>query len=789
MSSGGLVIGLGGSGVRVVLRLRQVLASGGQARVPDSIRLLAFDIQKPAPATGRLPQSYSFLVQLPPPDDPPAVLPAAARQASRQVLLNDLAQGAASSLTLRGLASHLDALRRVRVDEIDVFLVCSSFGDTGTAWLLDMAYLVRHLTQNRMQTRIHALILLPEAFERAFFPNETQRLTNFVFLRELEALQRERSWENGFSIYAGKYIGSLPGLLSARPFDSLQVVDGAEMNTSPEAGAIPAAADGILSQLDSQVAESLARLPSRAQPKGADVFSSFGTFSLVYPTRLVLEQAIQRLLIGTIEQILPLEKNPDNGRPIRLTEPSHLRPDDPYGKLEVWMPNAARSGVLQDVLEEAASPEMRGVFRQDLAMRSAAKWQSQFFKCDAAELMTADKDALSEDYLPLVQAHIHQFLEALSERLLQPDQRLGAPLEYLQKLEQATTAYLQDLDAVLDGWRQSGEYSENPDLRRSLGDSRKDLEQRRTSLLGRILPQAAQDAQNRYTLARQQYQQYRLRETMLAACLQTAGMLQMLNHRLLQFSLRMLQALALLPASVYNTALDQSQRLEREARFETAVRSQQLVVDQGYENNQANQVFTQFTRKINQAISDGLQAVEKSIDWDAEEQHLPFLLSDPNLGGEPVDLDDPDLQPEQSAALLNRYLSAMFAEELLTAQPDNTVINFLSYLDPRAERLAGRLAANSAALVKLITPPPARRNIFFTPRPNSSAGSSYSQALLSELHQLLGELHVFQREDADRLSLFRYYDGIGLDNLMSFHQSAPRKVDADELKNYILWAL
>ena len=32
MSRGGLVIGLGGSGVRVVLRVRQVLASSGPAR-------------------------------------------------------------------------------------------------------------------------------------------------------------------------------------------------------------------------------------------------------------------------------------------------------------------------------------------------------------------------------------------------------------------------------------------------------------------------------------------------------------------------------------------------------------------------------------------------------------------------------------------------------------------------------------------------------------------------------------------------------------------------------------
>ena len=273
----------------------------------------------------------------------------------------------------------------------------------------------------------------------------------------------------------------------------------------------------------------------------------------------------------------------------------------------------------------------------------------------------------------------------------------------------------------------------------------------------------------------------------MGACLQTAGMLRVLTHRLLQFGLRTLQALALLPSSVYNQALDQSQRLEREARFETAVRSQQLVVDQGFENSQANLVFGNFSHKLNEMISAGLQAVEKNIDWEAEEQRLPFVLGDPHLGGEPVDLDDPNLQADQLAVLLSRTLSMGFAEALLSAQPDNTVINFLSYLDPRADRLGGRMATSSAPLAKLVTPLPARRNILFMPRPNSSADSSYSQALLTELHHHLGEVHTYQREDADRLSVFRFFDGISLDNLMTFHQSAPDKPDPELIKNYTLW--
>ena len=132
---------------------------------------------------------------------------------------------------------------------------------------------------------------------------------------------------------------------------------GWRLNTSPEAGAIPAAADGILSQLDAQVAGALEELAAQWPPEGANVFSTFGMFSLVYPTRLVLEQAIQRLLIGTVDQLIPLEKNPDSGRPIRPGRTNAPAPGRPYGRLDAWLPNPARSGILEDILREDAARE------------------------------------------------------------------------------------------------------------------------------------------------------------------------------------------------------------------------------------------------------------------------------------------------------------------------------------------------------------------------------------------------------------------------------------------------
>jgi hypothetical protein len=230
-------------------------------------------------------------------------------------------------------------------------------------------------------------------------------------------------------------------------------------------------------------------------------------------------------------------------------------------------------------------------------------------------------------------------------------------------------------------------------------------------------------------------------------------------------------------------------RLEREVRFETAVRSQQLVVDQGFETRQSGLVFAEFNKRLSAMLLSSIQAVEKNIDWEKPDVRLPFQVTDPNVEGEPVNLDDPDLSVEQMSALLNRFLSMQFAESLLRIQPDNTVVNFLNYLDPRADRLGERLVENCAPQAKLITPVPARHNLLFLPRPNSSAGTVYTQALLSELQHQMSDVKVLQITNPDRLTLLRFYSGIGLENLLTFHQSEPRKLDAEELKQYVLFPL
>jgi len=233
-------------------------------------------------------------------------------------------------------------------------------------------------------------------------------------------------------------------------------------------------------------------------------------------------------------------------------------------------------------------------------------------------------------------------------------------------------------------------------------------------------------------------------------------------------------------------------RLEREIKFETAVRTQQIVVDTGYESHQTGLVFTEFSQLLNRTIQHSLEAVETGVNWEKETACLTFNLRDAESQGAAVNLASSELSAEQMAVLLTRYLSQWFASELIRIQPDHNVIHFLNYLDPRADRLGSRLAQGSAAALKTVTPLFSKRTFIFAPEAAGVTGPlnyepTFAQQMKGEVEHQLGDVFVVQTPDNDRLTLFRYFDAVGLDNLVSFHNSVPRKINPQDLKNYMLW--
>ena len=785
-----MVIGLGGIGVQVVHRIRNVVASGPSGKVPDSLRLLAFDMLRPNATTGRLGTPYYFLVRLPPGENR---LPNS-RQATRQALIQDLEKGGPSSLVMRGLSINIEALRRSGANTVDIFVVCSSFGNTGSAWLLDMAYLCRYFSKGRMPIEVHALLIAPEACQNVYEINAVHRLTNFAVLKELESFQKERDWSKGFSLFEGRYIAGMPGMLSAAPFASVQILDGAGLSGQPEISAIPAAADGILCQLDEQAGQILrqarqARQASARPSQARNLFSTLGVQSLTRPNRLLAESGVQRAILGLVESLLPVNKDPVTQRPDGLYTPDVLLASDPYSNLEHWLGWNETSGVMNDIFyQNGLTAQERQEWVNRLADRDISQWKAALFHVkDSEQLVPAT--GIPESTVPLIQSHFRSFLHALANKSLHLDEDPAGPSEYLAQFEKILTDYMADLGRAEEQLRRQGKHSESPAVRQAVEDTRRDWETKRASNWSRLFPQQVEEAQERYIDAKQASVNFQQREALMSSVRTSASLMLTLTRKLIELYRYYATTLATSRDSLYNTTLDHLQRVNHELDSERKFLCQQIVIDENYEERQIHMVFNRLLDRIFPAIAGLLEGIEKNVDWLADTIQIHATLKSTNLTDELIDLANLEREPEEIAGILSRFLNRELGNQMSAALSGNTILNFIGYLNPRPEQLGADLVAHSSPLAKTIIPPSSETSFLFSPVPDEAERIPYMRELVYELYQNLTEMYQINSEDPDRIIIFRRFDGLSLDNLVTFLQSVPKPLDPAELKPFVLWIL
>ena len=767
----------------MVHRIRNVVASGQNGKVPDTLRLLAFDVLRMNATTGRLGTPYYFLVRLPPGEDN---LPDN-RHAVRQVLTQDLERGGPSSLTMRGLSINIEALRRSGANAIDFFLVSSSFGNTGSAWLVDIAYLCRYFSKGRMPIEVHALLIAPEACQSVFEITAAHRLTNFAVLKELESFQKERDWSKGFSLYGGRYIAGMTGLLTSAPFASVQVIDGEGLSGQPEFSAIPAAADGILCQLDEGTSQILrqarqARLDAARPSQARNLFSTLGVQSLTRPNRLLAELGVQRAILGLVESLLPVNKDPLSERPVGLYPPDVVVTSDPYSNLEHWLGWNETSGVMNDIFyQNGLSLEERQEWVNRLADRDITQWKAALFQVnDSEELVPAT--GIPESTVPLIQGHFKSFLHALAEKSLHLDENPAGPSEYLAQIEKILTDYMADLGRAEEQLRRQGKHSESTAVRQAVEDTRRDWEAKRASNWSRLFPQQVEEAQERYIEAKQTQVAFQQREALMGSVHRSASLMLTLTRKLIELYRYYAKTLALSRDSLYNTTLDHLQRVNRELETERSIGCQQLVVDENYEERQIHAVFNQLLDRIFQALASMLEGIEKHVDWLGDSIQIHASLKSTNLTDGLIDLAEQNREPEELAGILSRYLGRELGEQMSAALSGNTILNFIGYLNPQPQKLGAELVERSGPLAKTIIPPSVQLSFLFSPVPDATERIPYLRELVYELYQNLTEMYQINSEDPDRIIIFRCFDGLSLDNLVTFLQSVPKPLIPAEFK-------
>lgn len=820
MTHSTLVIGLGGIGMKVVSRLKHLQ----EDTMPENLFLLAFDLRRSFRGTHRLgtgaltpgeyfllggdltafirqtaagqqlpnlrPQTARLLEQYPPEAYNLTISQPCSRLLARLALLEDFSHGPKGSTVWKACANVLAKMRQVGRGPVDIYLVSSTFGNTGSAWLVDLAAFFRQMAISGYPARIHALLAAPDGLEPAVKLSPENHLNNFSTFKELEYLQCRVNWPAGYLLYGGTGLGGLPPLLRAKPFDTLQVVDGhAFEGKDPDFGMIPAVVEGLLAQMDEQTTELMEALhhQTRVGFKPDQVFSSFGVNALVYPARLLERQSARQLVMAAVETLFPLQRDPSTGRPLRLAEEQSGPALRDAGVLARWLLSGRASGVLEEITRQAASvlstnPATSENWANELMGRTPADWKRIISQLDAPPQLSEDVNTWQAVLQQTSLAHTQVFLETAARQIAQLGETGLHPLAVFERLDEIIPFYIKNLDQVEQTWKLEGAHSECEAVRKAMADARRDLDQRRNGSLLRKLGSSQEETQRRFDVARQLVEGYQQREMLLGACRSAARRILAAVRRLLIQYRALARLAALSNDSFYNQALDESEFLARELRFEGSIGSQSLVYDPSFESRQMRGVFDEFLAEVIRNASQYMQQAAAGLPVGEDDPRLPSCWASAAEASEQIDLADPALEPAQAAPGLYRRWVQQLEAGLRSTRPENAVTNFLNYLDPRAPHLAETLAENVSPLASMLTTPYAAASLLFM----SENNTPYFQAFTQELSMRIPGLRGTPARDPYRMVLFRWVEGLGLDNLNAFHLSVPRREETERLKDHLI---
>jgi hypothetical protein len=351
-----LIIGLGGLGYQVVLEVKRRLLEAHQGFLPPEVRLLVFDTDRQAAdqlsapgeychigedlygyirevASGRHPEVSSWFAS----DYYLQTLPRAAfmlatgagqsRQFARLALFHEVANPYQSGIYLHLRQAIESCLRIGKTSRLQVFVVGSLAGGTGSGILLDIAYLVRTIATEEFrspQVLIQGYVVSPDAFLGTIPSMSAMSQVNaraFAAMRELFRLHH-LDWDIGYPMFYHQK-GQDPiwrNSVKSRLFDQLYFVDGNRenlplMNVPLVYGIVPLVADTMLFALDEYAGRALAESKyniavyyedavERGGQVAAPLGGTFSAFTIELPIRHLIEEWSHKLALEVLEDLL-----------------------------------------------------------------------------------------------------------------------------------------------------------------------------------------------------------------------------------------------------------------------------------------------------------------------------------------------------------------------------------------------------------------------------------------------------------------------------------------------------
>lgn len=252
------------------------------------------------------------------------------RQMGRLAVFYDLDHGDNSRIR-KALRNAINKVARYAQGRaVQVFIVASVAGGTGSGMFVDIAYLVRKLAGSTpVFTR--GFIVFPSAFggEPGLIVSPSMKGQGYAALREMDRFMSDFR-EPGYPMHytsdvSGPDDDPLQGVYKSRLFDMLYVVDGKRRNNNLERvelryGVAPTLGECIAAHLDrvgSQVFDQH-KNNIMARGVGGHFYSSLGTYTKILPVNEIVDRFAHQLAYQALHILFP-------PAPGRVTKEGELR--------------------------------------------------------------------------------------------------------------------------------------------------------------------------------------------------------------------------------------------------------------------------------------------------------------------------------------------------------------------------------------------------------------------------------------------------------------------------------
>lgn len=326
--------------------------------------------------------------------------------------------------SIRGLTRVDDFTNEER--GVNIFIISSVCGGTGSGAILDVAYLARQaLDRSGVSSSlcyINAVLALPSVF-----PNVAKtgiESNAYASLTEIDYFMESGSWNID---YGNPRVATVE-FENQRPFNICYLIDARNESGKGLSGLeeiAPMIAEGIYLQVSSQVGKATNSVFDNVRVLGLDVqdletgkrkptaYSSFGTASLVFPAEKIIEICAQRLGRDLINGYLL-------GKPLDMTRSSDLNKVD--GTINSFLQSSQLEP--ETLLQQLARDSKANLIRIQMDPRVLDKFKEAELMGAMQAYVTREDNRLENEIRRSLDENKRLVTEALTDRLLAEVDRL-----------------------------------------------------------------------------------------------------------------------------------------------------------------------------------------------------------------------------------------------------------------------------------------------------------------------------------------------------------------------------